>query len=94
MSQVSDKIDGAPGHEEDHLAHSMSFRQSSAQNLKGDAIHQACLDRDIDKLIRLTETSGGLLDDSLRQTACKHCTPLVISSSTNVDRKRANTARL
>jgi hypothetical protein len=87
MSQVSDKINGASEHEEDHLAHSMSFRRSSAQNLKGDAIRQACLDRDIDRLIRLTETSGGLLDDSLRQTACKHCVPLVILSSTNADEK-------
>lgn len=87
MSQVPDKINGASEHKEGHLANSMSFRRSSAQNLKGDAIRQACLDRDIDRLIRLTETSGGLLDDSLRQAACKHCMPLVISSSTNADEK-------
>ena len=87
MSQVFDKTNGASEHEEGHLAHSMSFRRSSAQNLKGNAIHQACLDRDIDKLIRLTETSGGLLDDSLRQTACKHCVSLATSPSTNADEK-------
>jgi hypothetical protein len=72
-------------HDGGHLAHSMSFKRSSTQNLKEDAIRQACLDRDIDKLIHLTETSGGLLDDSLRQTACKHCISLDTSSSTNAD---------
>jgi Tfp pilus assembly protein FimT len=73
MSQVSGKVNQASEHADDHLANLISLSRSSAQSLKTDAICQACQDRDIDKLMHFTETSGGLLNDSLRQTACKHC---------------------
>jgi TBC1 domain family member 20 len=87
MSQVSGKVNQVSEHAGDHLANSISFSRSSAKSLKKDAIRQAGHDRDIDKLIRLTETSGGLLDDSLRQIACKHCMPSAVSSSTNAGEK-------
>ena len=56
---------------------------SSAWSLKKDAILQACHDRDIVKLVRLTETAGGLLEDSLRQAACKCCVLSTVTLRTN-----------
>jgi hypothetical protein len=87
MSQVSDKVNPASEHAGDHLANLISRSGPSGQSLKEDAIRQACQDRDIDKLIRLTATPGGLVDDSLRQIACKHCMPWTVSSSTNAGEK-------
>ena len=87
MSKLSGKADQVPGHSENHLANLISLARSTVQAVKGDAIRQACQDRDIDKLIHLTETPGGLLDDSLRQTACKHCMLWTVSLSTNADGK-------
>ena len=86
MSQVSGQVDTSEPNE-NHLANLISLSQISAQTLKKDAIRQACQDRDTDRLIRSTETLGGLLDDSLRQTACKHCIPSSASSNTNADEK-------
>ena len=37
---------------------------------KADEIEQACRERDLNRLIRLADTSGGLLEDRLRQMAC------------------------
>ena len=76
MSTVSAELDQASQHNENHLANLTSLSQGSAQTLKTDLVRQACQDRDIDRLIHLTETPGGLLNDSLRQTACKHCVTL------------------
>jgi hypothetical protein len=94
MIQVSGKVNQPSERADDHLVNLISLSRSSAQTLKKDAIRQACQDQDIDQLIRLTETPGGLLDDSLRQTACKHCMPSTLSSSTNAGGKRANAAWL
>jgi hypothetical protein len=58
-------------------------QSSSARSLKKDAILQACHDRDIAKLVRLTETAGGLLEDSLRQPACKCCVLSTVVLRTN-----------
>ena len=48
-----------------------SLSASSATELKRSAISQACQAKDIDKLIRLADSKGGLVDDSLRRAACK-----------------------
>jgi hypothetical protein len=87
MSQVSGKVNQASERTDDHLASLISLGRSSAQTLKKDAIRQACQSRDIDELIRLTEAPGGLLDDSLRQTACKHSILSTVSSSANAAEK-------
>ena len=43
---------------------------SSGRGSKADKIEQACREKDLDCLIRLADTSGGLLEDRLRQLAC------------------------
>jgi hypothetical protein len=94
MSQVSGKDKETSEHSDGHPVNLISLSRTSAQSLKKDAIRQAYQDRDIDKLVRLTETAGGLLEDSLRRTACKHCMPLTVTLRTNAAGKRANTAGL
>lgn len=87
MSEVSDKVNHASERTDDHIANSVSHSWSRTEALKRDAIYQACEDGDINKLMRLTESSGGLLDDTLRQTACKPCMLSTFSLSTNADDK-------
>ena len=47
-----------------------SSASSHGEGSKADKIERACLERDLDCLIRLSDTSGGLLEDRLRQLAC------------------------
>lgn len=72
MSQVSGNRNGDTERDKSQPTELMSLASSSGQNLKKEAIRQACENKDIDRLVRLTESSGGLLDDALRRTACKH----------------------
>ncbi len=87
MSQASGKIHGNLEQHESQPTELMSLASSRAQGLKKEAIRQACEEKNIDQLVRLTESSGGLLDDSLRRTACKHCRHSTIYMTTNADRK-------
>lgn len=41
------------------------------------AIREACVNKDIDELVRWANSPGGLLDDSLRQTACTCCNSIL-----------------
>ena len=51
--------------------HDQAFSANSyVEGSKADKIEQACRERDLDCLIRLADTSGGLLEDRLRQLAC------------------------
>jgi len=42
-----------------------------SDNDKREAISAACRDGDIEALVELSESAGGLLDDEFRATACK-----------------------
>ena len=72
MSQELGTLNGDSARDKSQPTELMSLASSSAQNLKRQAIRQACEDNDVARLVCLTESSGGLLDDSLRRTACKH----------------------
>lgn len=45
---------------------------SPAAAEKAPRIADACASQDVDALIHLATTGGGLVDDSLRRTACTH----------------------
>ncbi len=49
-----------------------TFRQldKARQDRKEQAIRRACEQDDVDKLVELADSVGGLLDDTLRQLAC------------------------
>lgn len=46
--------------------------ESVPNSSKRDLIIQACDSHDIARLTQLASSSGGLLDDKLRETACKY----------------------
>lgn len=47
-----------------------ALEKSSAVDLKRQGIQRACQEHDVKALVEYTTTTGGLLDDDLRQVAC------------------------
>lgn len=48
-----------------------TWSDSSEKSLKGTQIQQACEKQDLQLLVRLADSPGGLLDDQFRRLACK-----------------------
>ena len=55
---------------------------------KASEISRACHDRNLDELVHLADSAGGLLNDSLRRIACT--TNSEPQSSSSIDRNRAH----
>lgn len=43
---------------------------SMSEKVKAEAIRVACAEQDLDALVELATSEGGLLDDNIRQKAC------------------------
>jgi hypothetical protein len=54
------------------------FEQPTPYSEKVQSILEACHDTNLDVLVELATSKGGLVNDELRQTACKFLTPLLI----------------
>ena len=67
---------------------------SSLNEQKKNDILEACKAHDIDALVRLATSSGGLLQDDVRQVACKISIDLHGSSILTNTRNRAHLTRL
>ena len=64
----------ATDNQHDELAKAIAgtFDQSNGSlNDKKALIAQACWNEDIEKLVELADSPGGLIDDALRKEACK-----------------------
>lgn len=55
---------------------SQSDLKEQEERMKSNEINQACQQRDTDWLIKLADSSGGLLEDQLRRVACTVTRPV------------------
>lgn len=81
------------GHSADVEPHSSTDPAAMSNADKISAITRACQHEDIDELVQLADSAGGLLNDSLRRDACKSRT-LWMVYSVLIFAPRADSSRL
>lgn len=68
---MADQVDQIPANEDtEQSVYADAPEKSSESDEKREAIQQACQQRDVGALVQLATSSGGLLDDELRRSAC------------------------
>jgi len=72
MSEPRESIVEATSLGRAHAENSVTFDLSGPIYHKEDAIRKSCDENNIEGLVRLSESPGGLLNDTLRRTACEH----------------------